>query len=120
MIAVIGKGMLADFHHSVEQSPLLTRARVRKTGDPPCMIKATAQPASPTLSPPEIGVEVERIWMEELRYRHFEAHALVSSDEEVALEFVTVMEPGGPHVTGRISVDIRKLDLPLKSVALSC
>src|SRR5437867_6564621 len=108
------EGMMIDFQHSLEQSRLLTRVRVKKTGDPGCMIEATCQPAANTLTIPEIIAEVERLWMEELRYQEFEAHALVRADYHESLEFVTESGPGGFYVTGRIAVDIREVQGPIQ------
>src|SRR5229473_1898997 len=110
------EGMMVDFQHSLEQSRLLTRVRVKKTGDPGCMIEATCQPAANTLTIPEIIAEVERLWMEELRYQPFEAHALVRADYKEALEFITV---SGFYVTGRIAVDISEIQGPIKRVTFS-
>ena len=110
---------MVDFQRSLEQSSLLTRVRVKGTDDLGCMIEATCQPAvnTPTIS--EIIAEVERLWMEELRYQHFEAHALVRTDYNESLEFVTESGQGGFYVTGRIAVDISGIQGPVKAVTFS-
>jgi hypothetical protein len=110
-------GMIADFHHALEASPLLSKVKVRKTGEPARMIAAFCEPASLASSPSELVAEVERIWMEELRYNVFEAHTLVPSEEEVILDCLTMTEPQGPYVTARIVVDLRKLDRSVRPVS---
>lgn len=114
------KAMMVDFHHALEASPLLGRIKVRKTGKPVHMIAAFCEPASAASSPSEIAGEMERIWMEELRYHAFEAHAFVPSDEEAILDGLTMMGPQGPYVTARIDVDLRKLDRSVRPVSFWC
>lgn len=111
------KGMIADFHHALEASLLLSAIKVRKTGEPTHMIAAFCEPASAASSPTEIAGEVERLWTEELRYSAFEAHALVPSDEEVVLDCLTMLGPQGPYVTARIVVDLRKLNTAVRPVS---
>jgi hypothetical protein len=111
------KGMIEDFNHALDQSPILTLRRVKKTGAPDRMIEALCEPATDALTIPEIVAEVERIWMDELRYRHHEAHALSQRDYEVWLDFVTLSDPGSFYVTGRIAVDVRKIQGQIKTVS---
>src|SRR5262249_10119582 len=110
------RGMIEDFHHAVDQSPLLTPRSVKKTGDPERMIEARCEPAAEALTIPEVIAEIERVWMEELRYRHFEAHAVIHHDHEVSLDFVTLLESGSFYVTGRIAVDTRKIQGQIKAI----
>jgi hypothetical protein len=112
------EGMMIDFQHSLDQSRLLTRVHLKKTGDPDCMIETTCQPAAETLAISEVVAEIERLWMEELRYHQFEAHAIHRADYQEALDFITVGEHGGSYVTGRIAVDISKIQGPIKTVML--
>ena len=88
------QGMIEDFHHSLDQSSFLTLRSVKKTGEPERMIEARCEPASDTLTIPEVIAEIERAWMEELRYSHYEAHVVTHLGYEAALEFVTVPAPG--------------------------
>jgi hypothetical protein len=111
------EGMVIDFQHSLEQSRLLTQMCVKKTGDPGCMIEATCQPAANTLTIPEIIAEIERLWMEELRYQHFEAHAVGRADYDVTLDFITLCEHGSFYVTGSIAVDVSKIQGPIRAVS---
>jgi hypothetical protein len=110
------KGMLADFHDSLERSDLLALRSVKKTGEPERMIEALCEPAAETLTIPEAIAEIERIWMNELRYQHYEAHSLSRRDYELSLEFVTLDGPGSFYVTGQIAVDVRKIQGQIKAV----
>src|ERR1051326_3428490 len=65
-------GMQADFDASLDASQLLTDIKVQKTGQPNCLIRAACKLQSDRCTVAEVVAEVERIWMEELRYRHFE------------------------------------------------
>src|SRR5262245_17882327 len=88
------QGMIEDFHHTLDQSRLLTLRSVKKTGNPERMIEARCEPAADSLTIPEVIAEVERVWMAELRYSHYEAHAVIHHDYEVSLDFVTLSESG--------------------------
>src|SRR5438128_2208494 len=76
-------GMIIDFHEALEQSRALKLRHVKKTGEPDCMIEAHCEPASVALTIPDVVAEVERLWMNDLRYSHQEAHALKRHDFEV-------------------------------------
>src|SRR2546423_1534981 len=82
------------FPHALDQSWLLTPRSVKRTGQPDRMIEASCEPAADTITVPEVIVETERVWTEELRYTHFEAHAVIHHDYDVSLDFVTLSEPG--------------------------
>jgi hypothetical protein len=111
------KGMIEDFHHALEASPLLSRIKVRKTGEPTHMIAAFGEPGSAASSQTEIAGEMARLWRDELRYAAFEAHTFVPSDEEAILDCLTLMAPHGPYVTARIVVDLRKLGRSVRPVS---
>jgi hypothetical protein len=110
------EGMMMDFQHFLEGSNLLAQVGIKKTGDPGCMIEATCQPAAKTLTIPEIIAEIKRLWMEELRSPHFEAHAVGRADYDVTLDFITLCEHGSFYVTGSIAVDVSKIQGPIKVV----
>jgi hypothetical protein len=110
------RGMLEDFHHALDQSEILKRLWVKKTGQPAQMIDARCEPAEQTVTIDEAAVEIERVWMEDLRYSHFEAHALFQDDYDLSLDFVTLSAPGSFYVTGRIAVDTRKIQGQIKAV----
>jgi hypothetical protein len=82
------------------------------------MIEARCEPASSTLTIPEVIAEIERVWMEDLRYLHYEAHVVTHRGYAAALEFVTLPAAGGYYVTGRIVVDISQIQGPTRWVAL--
>ena len=99
-------GKLADFSHYLEQSRVIIPTRVRKTADIGCRLEATCRPRSPSAAAAEIAAELERIWLEDLRYEDFGVHTMSRSDQEVCLDFITLMEDAGLYVAGCIVVAI--------------
>jgi hypothetical protein len=111
---------LADLQRSLQNSPKLALLFARQTDEPERLIDLLCEPASDTLTIAEVSAELERLWLEELRYPHFEAHAVSQEGFDLTLEFVTVTGPGGFAVTGAITVDVRRIQGPVKAVEFWC
>jgi hypothetical protein len=80
--------------HSVE---------VQRTEQPECLLRALGRTA-PGVSIKEAAEAVRGLWLTKLRYSHFEAHRLSSTENSALLEFVTQIAPDGFFVTGRVEV----------------
>lgn len=108
-----------DCQAYLEQSTLLRLARrktKRKTGDEETMLVVRCEPASVTVTIQNIVTELERIWLNDLRFTA-EAHAISRSGEGVVLAFVTWWpKTMGSYVTGQIVVDIQLLTATSHSV----
>ncbi|MFI7534216.1 hypothetical protein [Streptosporangium sp. NPDC049376] len=100
-------GMMVDFDIYLRQSPLMKKVRVRGTDDPGGLVVATCRSASGR-SAEEIAAELERIWHEDLKYCHFDAHTLTLGDGEVRLNGVTQISPDGFYVTAAIVVTMSR------------
>ncbi|MEU4572178.1 hypothetical protein [Nonomuraea sp. NPDC023979] len=94
-------GMVMDFDAYLWQSPLINEVSVRRTGDRSSLIAATCQ-AVPGCSTAELAAELERVWLGDLRYSHFEAHVITADERKVRLDGVTQIAPDGFYVTASI------------------
>lgn len=99
------EGMIADCLREVEASPLFTSVAIRKTGSPVHQIDVECRAADPATAPETLAGELTRIWLEQLRYDDFEAHAIIMTEHAIVLDFLTVAR--GPRIfaTGMIVVD---------------
>ncbi len=113
-------GMVMDCQAYLAQSTLLRLARrktKRKTGDEETMLVVWCEPASTMVTLEDIAAELERIWLNDLRFTE-EAHAIIRSDEDVVLAFVTWWpETTGSYVTGQIVVNNQLLTAASHNVA---
>lgn len=100
-------GMNLDFDYFLSRSPLLQDVNVRKTGEGTSLLEVRCKADTSDRSASEILAAIERIWMTDLRYEHFEAHTGHYSEDEAMLEFVTVIDDEAFYVTGSIRVDLR-------------
>ncbi len=96
--------MIADCLRSVEASPLFTSVAIRKTGTPVHQIEVECQPRDPATSNEAIAAEVTSIWLEQICYDDFEAHAIITPDHAVVLDFLTVARGPRLFATGMIVV----------------
>jgi len=94
--------MMAEMIASLERSPLLRAATARKTGGRAHLIEVQCHRATPDLAPDTIMAEIERLWLEELRYDDFEAHTIELTDEHGILDFVTVTRDQRLYLSGMI------------------
>ncbi len=94
--------MMAEMIASLERSPLLCAATARKTGGHAHLIEVQCHPATPDLPREVIMDEIERLWLEELRYDDFEAHTIELADEHGILDFVTVTRDQRLYISGMI------------------
>jgi hypothetical protein len=106
---------LAGMYHDIEAylsgSPLLGQSvEVRMTTEPNCMLVGTCQPIDSSVSPQQIAMEFECIWLERLRYRYREAHELRIEPNAVTLDFVTQVDPGAFYVTGSLIATLPQPD----------
>ncbi|MDQ3547717.1 MAG: hypothetical protein M3439_02760 [Chloroflexota bacterium] len=98
------EAMIADCRRAAEASPLFWAVAIRKTGTPVHQIEVECRPRDPATTPDTIASEITRIWLEQLAYDDFEAHAIIASDHAIVLDFLTVAR--GPRIfaTGMIVV----------------
>ncbi|MEU7452275.1 hypothetical protein [Streptosporangium roseum] len=97
-------GMSMDFDGYLWHSRLITEVAVRLTGDTDNLIMATCWIA-PGCSTVEIAAELERIWLQDLRYQYFEAHMITSGERGVRLDVVTQIAPDDFYVTAAVVVE---------------
>ena len=100
-------GMLADMRSSLANSGFFSEPRLRKTGNRLHLVEAHCKVSSPNITPIMVRSELERMWLEELRYDDFEAHALGRTPTSVVLDFLTVARSARLYVTGLIIVDLK-------------
>ena len=98
------EAMIADCLRAVEASPLFTSVVIRKTGSPVHQIEVECQPRNPATPPATIASELTSLWLEQLCYDDFEAHAIITTDHSVVLDFLTVARGPRLFATGMIVV----------------
>lgn len=104
-------GMITDCQVYLDQSSIIRLAHheIGRTGDEQVRFITHCEPASLAVNIKEIAAELERIWLNDLRFTE-EAHTVSRTNEEVVLDFVTWWtEPTGTYVTGRFVVDVSTL-----------
>jgi hypothetical protein len=97
--------MARDIDVSLRRSGLFTPPVVGKTGGHIHLVEARCTPAHPAIPAARIAAELRRIWLTELRYDDFEAHALLATPHAIHLDFLTVVRAPRLYVTGIIMVD---------------
>jgi hypothetical protein len=95
-------GMLTDLEEFIGRSGLFLPPAVRKTGSREHQIEARCSPVSSHTPVVRLADEMERVWMDDLRYDDFEAHALLITDTAIILDFLTVARSARLYVTGMI------------------
>ena len=98
------EAMIADCLRAVEGSPLFTSVAIRKTGSPVHQIEVECRPQNPTTPPDVISAELTNIWLTQLCYDDFEAHAILTTDQSIVLDFLTVARGPRLFATGMIVV----------------
>lgn len=98
-------GMLQDFWHALETSPVLTAVNVKKTGDPNQIIAASCVAVAPAQAA-EVAAELERLWTQQLCYQPSEVHTLSVCSDKVVLEGITTLDESSYFVTAQITVRI--------------
>ena len=99
-------GMEHDVYVGVEFSDRLSLIDLKMTGEADQMISARCRPTSIDVTGEALAAELERVWMEVLRYREgFEAHRLTASQERIMLDGITGPAEGNFYLTVRIEVD---------------
>jgi hypothetical protein len=97
---------LAGMYHDIEAylsgSALLGGVEVRETGEAGNMLVGTCRAAVAAVAPEQVAAELERIWLERLRYGYREAHELTIEPRAVTLRFITQIDPGAFYVTGSL------------------
>lgn len=81
---------------------------VHLAGDTDNLIMATCRTA-PGYSTVEIAAELERIWLRDLRYRHWEVHMITANERTVRLDVVTQIAPDDFYVTAAIVAETARL-----------
>ena len=98
------EAMIADSRRAIEASPILAFGGIRKTGTPVHQIEVECKPRDPATPPETVAAEITRIWLEQLCYDDFEAHAIDTTDNAVVLDFLTVAREPRLFATGMIVV----------------
>ena len=81
-------GFKIDMEYSLEASDKIELLEIKKLKDEDCMLEATCKLAS-GVGIDEAKSTIERIWVDELRYRDFEKHEILDIKNGFALQFVT-------------------------------
>jgi hypothetical protein len=98
------EAMIADCLRAVEASSLFTSVTIRKTGSPVHQIEVECQPRDRATPPAAIAAEITTIWLEQLCYDDFEAHAIIATDPSVVLDFLTIARGPRLFATGMVIV----------------
>ncbi len=98
-------GMLDDIRHALDRSGLFTGISGRKTGSRRHLVETRCR-TLPIATPRHALVELNRVWLEELRYSDFEAHAFMAAERALVLDFITAARSARLYVTGLIIVDL--------------
>ena len=98
------QAMIADSRRAIEASPILAFGGIRKTGAPVHQIEIECQPRDPATPPETITSAITQIWLEQLRFDDFEAHAIDTTDDAIVLDFLTVAREPRLFATGMIVV----------------
>lgn len=98
------EAMIADCLRAVAASPLFASVAIRKTGTPVHQIEVECQPNDPMTPSETIANEIATIWLEQLCYDDFEAHAIITTNQTVVLDFLTVARGPRLFATGMIVV----------------
>ncbi|MGV9779258.1 hypothetical protein [Streptosporangium sp. NPDC003464] len=94
-------GMVMDFDFYLWSSPVIREVEVRRTGNTNSLIVAICVPVSGR-SEVEIGAGLEQVWLQDLSYRHFEAHMITLAEGRVQLDVITQIAPQDFYVTATI------------------
>jgi hypothetical protein len=98
------EAMMRAMTLSLEQSPMLRNVVARKTGGHAHLIEVECQLATSALALDAALAEIERIWLEELRYDDFAAHAIEQTDEHAIFDFLTAARDQRLYLSGMIVV----------------
>ncbi len=101
------EGLIIDLRYFLEQAGILKVLKVKKTGELYRLIEVRCKLISKPASIAEVAAEVERVWIEDIAYRDFEAHSLYYSSDDLILDFITGTEFPDHYiyVTGSIIVN---------------
>ncbi len=102
------EGMIADCRRAIEASPSFSTVAIRKTGTHVHQIEVECHPANSAILPGTLMEEITRIWLEELCYDDFEAHAIVMTDDAIVLDFLTVAR--GPRIFATGMIVVKRID----------
>jgi hypothetical protein len=96
-------GMSIDFDAYLWRCPSIREVSVSSSRDPACQLTAHCLP-EPTASPRRVAAEITATWLNDLRYRHWEAHVLRATATSVKLDVATRISADGYYITGSIIV----------------
>ena len=99
-------GMEHEVYIGIAFSDQLSLIDLKRTGEADQMISARCRPTSIDVTGEALAADLERVWMEVLRYREgFEAHRLTASKERIMLDGITGPAESTFYITVRIEVD---------------
>lgn len=99
-------GMMADFYHMFGESGLLSGATINKSGNLKGIIEAHFSISSSLLGVLAIQTELERIWTEEIRYRHYDAYCIRAEKTSITLDGITMPSNDEYYVTVSIAIEL--------------
>jgi hypothetical protein len=94
-------GFYYDLKLCLSRETFLENVEVQTTDDPRCLLVATAATTSHLR---EISDYLVKLWLEQLRYRDFEAHEIFYELQSVTLRFITKANDAPLCVTGKIVI----------------
>lgn len=95
--------MSIDFDHYLRRCPSICEVVVSSGPAPVRQLTARCL-AEPAASPGRVAVEIEAVWLDDLRYRYWEAHVLRATATSVELDVATQISADGYYITGLIIV----------------
>ena len=107
-------GMTIDIEELLADLPAIDgeSVDVRSTGQDRPLLRAICQ-AAPGVTLEDAAAAVLQLWLGPLRYHHFEAHQVWSTDERSELHVVTQIAPGGLYITADFDVFAGALGGPI-------
>jgi hypothetical protein len=97
-------GMEVDFDHYLRRCPSIREVTVRSRPDPVRQLTARCL-AEPAASPHRVAAEIEEVWLRDLQYGYWEAHALRVTAASVRLDVATRIDEDGYFIAGAIIVE---------------
>jgi hypothetical protein len=90
-------------------SGLFAEVEVERTDDPDQLVIALCS-FDPAYTEADVAAHLERLWADRVRYRFWEAHALLTDEDHVEFEAASRTSPEGHYVT--VHLVARKAEIP--------
>src|SRR5690349_1333223 len=79
-------GFEIDADHFLSESALLDSVIIKRSGDPRCALTVSCKSVHAAEA---VEAELESIWLNTLRYEHWEAHEVTRHQDSVSFAFIT-------------------------------